>query len=57
MCFKPTLEIKNGKVKKVKGNVDADLVLKAMIEYPNYDRTVIVTGDGDFYCLVEYLVS
>ncbi len=26
-----------------------------MIEYPNYDRAVIITGDGDFRCLVEYL--
>ena len=33
-----------------KENVDAELVLHAMIEYPNYDRAIIVTGDGDFYC-------
>lgn len=26
-----------------------------MIEYPNYEKAVIVSGDGDFYCLVEYL--
>jgi len=26
-----------------------------MIEYPNYDKAVIVTGDGDFHCLIEYL--
>jgi len=26
-----------------------------MIEYPNYKKAVIVSGDGDFYCLVEYL--
>ena len=26
-----------------------------MIEYPNYDKAVIVSGDGDFYCLIEYL--
>ena len=26
-----------------------------MIEYPNYTHAIIVTGDGDFYCLVEYL--
>ena len=37
-------------------NVDAELVLLAMIEYPHYDRAVIVTGDGDFNCLVEYLM-
>jgi uncharacterized LabA/DUF88 family protein len=40
-----------------KGNVDADLVLRAMIEYPTYDRAVIVSGDGDFYSLVAYLNS
>jgi uncharacterized LabA/DUF88 family protein len=40
---------------KPKGNVDAELVLQAMIEYPNYDRAVIVTSDGDFACLVRHL--
>jgi uncharacterized LabA/DUF88 family protein len=38
-----------------KGNVDADLVLWAMKEIPNYHKAVIVSGDGDFYALVEYL--
>jgi len=28
-----------------------------MIEYTNYDKAVIVSGDGDFYCLVEYLIK
>ena len=41
----------------MKGNVDAELVLHAMIEYDNYDKALIVTGDGDFYCLVDYLVK
>jgi len=50
--FKPVLVQTNG---KPKGNVDADLVLHAMIEYPNYNQAVIVTSDGDFYSLVEYL--
>jgi len=52
IIFKPTLTLKEG---KVKGNVDAELVLHSMIEFPNYDRAVIVTGDGDFHCLIEYL--
>lgn len=39
----------------VKGNVDADLVLYAMKELPNYDKAIIVSGDGDFLGLVEYL--
>lgn len=40
---------------KPKGNVDAELVLQAMIDYNLYDRAVIVTSDGDFACLVQYL--
>jgi uncharacterized LabA/DUF88 family protein len=30
-------------------------VLWAMKDLPNYDKAIIVSGDGDFYCLVEYL--
>jgi uncharacterized LabA/DUF88 family protein len=51
--FKPTLELEE----KTKGNVDAELVLHTMIEYPNYDKAVIISGDGDFSCLVEYLMQ
>ncbi len=52
LIFKPTLYLPDG---GVKGNIDAELVLHTMIEYPNYDKAVIVTGDGDFHCLIEYL--
>ena len=52
--FKPTLKYKDG---TTKGNCDAELVLQAMIEYPNYNKAVIVTGDGDFYCLVKYFIE
>ena len=41
--------------KQTKGNIDADLVLWAMKELKNYDKALIVSGDGDFYTLVEYL--
>lgn len=39
----------------VKGNIDADLVLHVMKEFRNYDKAVIVSGDGDFYTMLEYL--
>jgi uncharacterized LabA/DUF88 family protein len=52
LVFKPTLVRKDG---VIKGNVDAELVLHSMIEYNNYSKALIVTGDGDFYCLVDYL--
>jgi len=54
LIFKPTLRLPDG---KVKGNVDAELVLHTMIEYENYDKALIVTGDGDFYCMVDYLIK
>jgi uncharacterized LabA/DUF88 family protein len=44
-------------VRTIKGNIDAELVLYAMKELPNYKKAVIVSGDGDFYCLVEYLAE
>ena len=28
-----------------------------MIEYTNYDKAVIVSGDGDFSCLVNYFIE
>jgi uncharacterized LabA/DUF88 family protein len=52
LVFKPTLTLPDG---KVKGNIDAELVLHAMIEFNSYDKALIVTGDGDFFCLVDYL--
>lgn len=54
LIFKPILKYNNG---KVKGNCDAELVLQAMIDFRQYNKAVIVTGDGDFHCLVDYLLK
>ena len=54
VILKPTMELPD---KTVKGNADAELVLHTMIQYKNFDRAIIVSGDGDFFCLVEYLVQ
>jgi len=52
--FKPTLQYKDG---TTKGNCDAELVLWSMIDFEEYEKAVIVTGDGDFYCLIDYLLK
>ena len=52
IVFKPVTYRVGG---EPKGNVDADLVLQAMIDYPNYEKAVIVTSDGDLHCLVAHL--
>jgi uncharacterized LabA/DUF88 family protein len=50
--FKPTIPDDDG---NIKGNVDADLVLLTVIEINNYNKAVVVSSDGDFYSLVQYL--
>lgn len=57
LVYKPILEVTNKEHTdiKVKGNIDAELVMHAMINYPKYDKAIIVSGDGDFFCLEEYL--
>lgn len=55
LVFKPTLEYTKGTKKVAKGNVDAELVLHAMILWNEFTDAIIVSGDGDFHCLVEHL--
>lgn len=55
LIFKPVLEIKRNGRTEFKGNVDAELVLHTIININKYNKAVIVSGDGDFHCLIEYL--
>lgn len=58
LVFKPTVAYDTGSKKTYKGNVDAELVLHAVARmYSQYTKAIIVTGDGDFRCLVEYLIE
>ncbi len=41
----------------IKGNVDVNLTLQSMIDIDNYEKAVIITSDGDYACLIEYLHS
>lgn len=51
IVFKPT--VVHGE--EVKGNIDVELVLHVMTEWENYDKAVIISGDGDFFSLVKHL--
>lgn len=56
LVFKPTIPYVAKNKRSVKGNVDAELVLYASaIEYDHYAKAVIISSDGDFACLAEYL--
>ncbi|MBU1046522.1 NYN domain-containing protein [Patescibacteria group bacterium] len=56
LIFKET--VMNG-IGEVKGNCDAELVLKVTSDfYENRTNNfVIVSGDGDFGCLIEFLIE
>ncbi|HMO78794.1 MAG TPA: NYN domain-containing protein [Candidatus Paceibacterota bacterium] len=53
LIFKQTVSIGE----KIKGNCDAELVLKASSDFyeKEFDSSILITGDGDFGCLVEFL--
>ncbi|MEM6997716.1 MAG: NYN domain-containing protein [Patescibacteria group bacterium] len=58
VILKPTVGMFESKDKKeieTKGNVDTDLVLECMKQWKNYDRAIIISGDGDYYGLIEHL--
>jgi uncharacterized LabA/DUF88 family protein len=51
MVYKKTVEQED----TYKGNCDVLLTLRALIEKDDYDKAILVTNDGDFAPLVEYL--
>jgi len=54
ISFRPTLTNKEG---KTKGNVDGELILYIARDfYENkLNKVVLVAGDGDYHCIVEFL--
>lgn len=54
LIFKPVLGLSKN---YIKGNCDAELVLHCMIQFGNFDKSIIISGDGDFYCLIKHLKS
>ncbi len=57
IIFKPTTNVRHNGEMVTKGNVDAELVLHTMIQFPNFEHAIIISGDGDFYCLARYLIE
>lgn len=53
LIFKQTISVGGG----VKGNCDAELVLKTVSDFYTKacESCILITGDGDFGCVVEFL--
>ena len=53
LIFKQTVTVQG----VIKGNCDAELVLKTVSDFytHSYTSCFLITGDGDFGCLVEFL--
>jgi uncharacterized LabA/DUF88 family protein len=56
VIFRPTIKNRDG---KIKGNCDSELVLNTVCgSYENlYEKALIISGDGDFYCLADFLIK
>ena len=52
---KPAHRYVGGKT-EIKANVDSNLVAHVLIKINNYDKAIIVGGDGDYYFLAKYLL-
>lgn len=54
LVFKETTYDHDG---KTKGNCDADLVLKAAVDYfeKNFSMAILVSSDGDYACLAKFM--
>ncbi|MDB5188763.1 MAG: hypothetical protein JWM92_361 [Candidatus Nomurabacteria bacterium] len=54
LIFKQTISVG----KTIKGNCDAELVLGCVSDFytKSFTSCILITGDGDFGCLVEFLV-
>lgn len=55
LIFKQTISVKG----TIKGNCDAEIVLKTVSDFytKSFDTCLLITGDGDFGCLVEFLIQ
>ncbi len=55
LIFKQTISVGG----EIKGNCDTEIVLKATSHFytKEYDQCILLTGDGDFGCLVEFLMQ
>ena len=53
LIFKETIAMNS----EIKGNCDAELVLKVVSDFYKevYSDVILITGDGDFACLVHFL--
>jgi uncharacterized LabA/DUF88 family protein len=54
ISFRPTITCKDG---RTKGNVDGELILTIARDFyeNNLGDVVLVSGDGDYHCIVEFL--
>lgn len=56
LVYKPTIAYLEKGKEMHKGNVDAELVLWAAARtFREYEKAIVISGDGDFCCLYEYL--
>lgn len=54
VIFKPVVYDARG---AIKGNVDSDIILHALVTKDTYDEAVVVSSDGDYHSLATHLYT
>ncbi len=57
LCLNPVKKFRNEEGKEyLKADIDSRMTFDMMRYFPAYDRAVVMTGDGDFLWVLEYLL-
>jgi len=54
LIFKKIVKDKTG---KIKGNIDSLLIVKCFRELEFFDKAILISGDGDFEPLINFLIE
>jgi len=55
LCLKPVKIFKEGSHITKKANCDVDMTFDLMRYIPQYNKAIILSGDGDFFAVLKYL--
>lgn len=56
LCLKLPIVIFKNNQREIRANVDSNLITGALAKLKEFDKAIIVAGDGDYYCFAKYLL-
>ncbi|MDD3521162.1 MAG: NYN domain-containing protein [Actinomycetota bacterium] len=56
LCLRSPVTVIVNNIREIKANVDSNLITSALIKLNNFDKAIVVAGDGDYYYFAKYLL-